>query len=43
MRLFASNYWKCAETACVNENISNLKFVFAESLIDDDSSKNNSK
>lgn len=34
MRLFASEYWKCAETACINQSTSNLKFVFAESLID---------
>ncbi len=34
MRLFASEYWKCAEIGCTNEKISNLKFVFAESLID---------
>jgi hypothetical protein len=39
MRLFASEYWKCAETACINTNMSNLKFVLAESLIDSDSSK----
>ncbi|CAF2411176.1 unnamed protein product [Rotaria sp. Silwood2] len=39
MRLFASQYWKCAETACINEKTSNLKLVFAESLIENDSSK----
>jgi hypothetical protein len=39
MRLFAGEYWKCAETACVNEKFSNLKFVFSESLIENDSSK----
>ncbi|CAF4704260.1 unnamed protein product [Rotaria sp. Silwood1] len=38
MRLFASEYWKCAETACVNGKTSNLKLVFAESLIESDSS-----
>ncbi|CAF1270700.1 unnamed protein product [Adineta steineri] len=37
MRLFASEYWKCAETACMNDKQSNLKFVFAESLIDSNS------
>jgi hypothetical protein len=37
MRLFASEYWKCAETACVNGTISTLKFVFVESLIENDS------
>lgn len=35
MRLFASEYWKCSEVGCFSENSSNLKFVFAESLIDD--------
>lgn len=35
MRLFASEYWKCAETACVSGKSSSLKFVFAESLVDD--------
>ena len=38
MRLFASEYWKCAETACVDSGLSNLKFVFAESLLTDGSS-----
>ncbi|UJR21201.1 hypothetical protein I4U23_024298 [Adineta vaga] len=37
MRLFASEYWKCAETACINDTFSNLKFVFSESLIDSNS------
>jgi len=40
MRLFASEYWKCAETACINEKLSNLKFVFAESLIESDNTNN---
>jgi len=34
MRLFASEYWKCSETGCFNNELS-LKFVFAESLISD--------
>lgn len=33
MRLFASEYWKCSETACVNDASSSLKFVFSESLL----------
>lgn len=37
MRLFASEYWKCSETACVHADIPTLKFVFAESLIQSDS------
>ncbi len=39
MRLFANEYWKCAETACINGKMSNLKFVFSESLIENNSSK----
>ena len=38
MRLFASEYWKCSETACVDNRMSNVKFVFAESLLKQDSS-----
>jgi hypothetical protein len=39
MRLFASEYWKCAETGCVNGKFSNLKFVFSESLIENNPGK----
>jgi len=39
MRLFANEYWKCAETACINGKMLNLKFVFSESLIENNSSK----
>ncbi|CAM4890605.1 unnamed protein product [Rotaria socialis] len=37
MRLFASEFWKCAETAVVNEKKSNVKLVFGESLIENGS------
>lgn len=43
MRLFASEYWKCAETACMDGDLSNLKFVFAESLITNDSGNGEGK
>ena len=39
MRLFASAYWKCTETACISEEKTNIKFVFSESLIEDDLSE----
>lgn len=41
MRLFASAYWKCAETACISEKKANITFVFSESLIEGDSSEFN--
>ena len=44
MRLFAGDYWKCAATACVSAGpSSSLKIVFAESLMDDDTSERNWK
>ena len=43
MRLFASEYWKCAETACMDGGLSNLKFVFAESLLTDGSGNGQGK
>lgn len=40
LRLFASEYWKCAEIGCANGKPFNLKFVFGESLIDINSGLN---
>ena len=43
MRLFANEYWKCSETACIDQKNSNLKFVFGESLAESNLNKKSQK